>query len=237
MPDGLALAARARGIDIHAGYGMSETGPIVTLADMVASQTSDDIALRTATGKPALLVQVRVVDAAMADVPHDGIATGEVVARAPWLTQAYLHNPEGTAALWRGGWLHTGDVGTLSADGTLRLSDRLKDVIKSGGEWVSSLALENLVSTVPGLREVAAVGVPDAQWGERPVLVLALDPASADSAEAMAQARLADAVAAGSLPKWALPKQVVRVEALPKTSVGKIDKKLIRARLADGTLV
>ena len=124
----------------------------------------------------------------------------------------------------------------MSPDGTLRISDRLKDVIKSGGEWVSSLELENLVSTVPGLREVAAVGVPDARWGERPVLVLALDPAAAATIKAEAQARIAAAVASGVLPKWAMPEKMVQVDSLPKTSVGKIDKKLIRAALADGSM-
>ena len=236
LPDGLALAARARGIDVHAGYGLSETCPLLTLGDMVASQTSDDISIRTAAGKPILLMQLRVVDPDMVDVPQDGVSTGEVIARAPWLTQGYLKNPVGSADLWRGGWLHTGDVGHMSPDGTLRISDRLKDVIKSGGEWVSSLKLENLVSTVPGLREVAAVGVPDARWGERPVLVLALDPAAAATIKAEAQARIAAAVTSGALPKWAMPEKMVQVDSLPKTSVGKIDKKLIRAALADGSL-
>ena len=113
----------------------------------------------------------------MRDVPHDTRTTGEVIARAPWLTSGYLKNPEGSADLWRDGWLHTGDVGHMSPDGTLRITDRLKDVIKSGGEWVSSLTLENLASMVPGVREVAAVGVPDDRWGERPVLVVVLDGA------------------------------------------------------------
>jgi fatty-acyl-CoA synthase len=111
----------------------------------------------------------RVVDLDMAYVPKDGVNTGEVIARAPRLTRGYLKNDSASADLWQGGWLHTGDVGHMSPDGTLRITDRLKDVIKSGGEWVSSLNLENLVYTVPGLIEAAAVGVPDPRWGERPV--------------------------------------------------------------------
>ncbi len=234
LPEGLARQARDRGIDIHAAYGMSETCPFVTVADMVASQRDDDITLRTATGRAAPLVEVRVVDPGMADVPHDGHTTGEVVARAPWLTQGYLKNPAGTADLWRDGWLHTGDVGHLSPDGTLRITDRLKDVIKSGGEWVSSLALENLVSTVPGLREVAAVGIPDDRWGERPVLVAVFD-----GTEAVQQAvrdRILGAIAAGDLPKWASPDRIYAVTELPRTSVGKIDKKVIRRMLAMGEI-
>jgi fatty-acyl-CoA synthase len=234
LPEGLARQALARGIDIHAAYGMSETCPFVTVADMVASPQSDDITLRTATGRAAPLVEVRVVDADMRDVPQDARTTGEVVARAPWLTAGYLKNPEASAELWRDGWLHTGDVGHMSADGTLRITDRLKDVIKSGGEWVSSLALENLTSTVPGVRDVAAVGMPDDRWGERPVLVAVLD--GAETVEPAIRARIAGAIAAGDLPNWAAPDRIYSVAHLPRTSVGKIDKKLIRQMLAGGEI-
>lgn len=232
LPEGLALQARARGIDVHAAYGLSETCPFVTHADMVASQSSEDIGVRTATGRPAALVEVRVVDPEMRDVPQDGRSTGEVIARAPWLTQGYLRNEGGTAELWAGGWMHTGDVGHMAADGTLRITDRLKDVIKSGGEWVSSLVLESIASTVPGVREAAAVGVPDERWGERPVLVVVVE----DEVEPLIRARLLAAVQAGDLPKWAVPERICLVTAIPKTSVGKLDKKRIRAMLALGEL-
>lgn len=232
LPEGLALQARTRGIDIHAAYGMSETCPFVTHADMVASQSSEEIGIRIATGRPAAMVEVRVVDPEMQDVPHDGRTTGEVIARAPWLTHGYLRNEGGTAELWAGGWMHTGDVGHMSPDGTLRITDRLKDVIKSGGEWVSSLALESLASTVPGVLEVAAVGVPDDRWGERPMLVAVIE----GEVEPAIRARLQTAVAAGDLPKWAVPDRVIRVTAIPKTSVGKLDKKRIRAMLARGEI-
>ena len=232
LPEGLARLAMARGIDVHTGYGMSETCPILTLADMVASQgPGDTTAIRTATGKPAPLVEIRVVDPNMQDVPRDGVATGEVVARAPWLTHGYLHDPDRTAELWRGGWLHTGDVGNMSADGTLRITDRLKDVIKSGGEWISSLKLESIVSAVPGVVEVAAVGIPDAQWGERPVVLVV----SHSEVEAAVHAAVQAAIGAGRLSRWAAPERVLRVESIPKTSVGKIDKKTIRAGLAQNS--
>lgn len=234
LPQGLAARARARGIDVHAAYGMSETCPFLTVADMAASQHSDEIGLRTATGRAAPLVELRVVGPGLADVPHDARTTGEVVARAPWLTAGYLRNETASAELWAGGWLHTGDVGHISANGTLRITDRLKDVIKSGGEWVSSLALESIASTVPGVAEVAAVGVPDERWGERPVLVAVLT--DGDAAEAGIRQRIGAAITAGDLPKWAAPERICRVESLPKTSVGKIDKKLIRRMLADGEI-
>ncbi len=234
LPEGLARAAMARGIDIHAGYGMSETCPVMTIADMDATQgaTGDTTATRIATGKPIPLMQVRVVAPDMTDVPHDGVTTGEVVGRAPWLTDGYVRDEAGTAALWAGGWLHTGDVGTMAPDGTLRLTDRLKDVIKSGGEWISSLALESVVSAVPGVAEAAAVGMPDARWGERPVILVVAKPGA--EVEAAAHAAVAAAIAAGRLTKWAAPERVLTVTAIPKTSVGKIDKKAIRAALAAG---
>lgn len=234
LPEGLAARARARGIDVHAAYGMSETCPFLTVADMAASQHSDEIGLRTATGRAAPLVELRVVGPGLVDVPHDARTTGEVVARAPWLTAGYLRNETASAELWAGGWLHTGDVGHISANGTLRITDRLKDVIKSGGEWVSSLALESIASTVPGVAEVAAVGVPDERWGERPVLVAVLT--DGDAADAGIRQRIGAAITAGDLPKWAAPERICRVESLPKTSVGKIDKKLIRRMLADGEI-
>lgn len=234
LSEGLARQARGRGIDVHAAYGMSETCPFVTHADMLASQRDDDVTLRTATGRPAPLAEVRVVDPGMRDVPKDGATTGEVIARAPWLTQGYLKNDSASADLWRGGWLHTGDVGHLSPDGTLRITDRLKDVIKSGGEWVSSLSLENLASTVPGLVDVAAVGVPDPRWGERPVLVVVAEPS--DTVDAGIRQQIGAAIDRGELPRWAAPDRICRVAALPRTSVGKIDKKSIRQMLETGEI-
>jgi fatty-acyl-CoA synthase len=231
LPEGLARAAMARGIDVHTGYGMSETCPVLTISDMVASQAQDDtVPLRIATGRAIPLVQLRVVDPEMRDVAQDGVTTGEVVARAPWLTAGYLRDAAGTAALWAGDWLHTGDVGAMAPDGTLRISDRLKDVIKSGGEWISSLELESLVSSVPGVVEAAAVGMPDAKWGERPVILVV----ARDDVVAAVHAAVQAAIVAGRLSKWAAPEWVMTVEAIPKTSVGKIDKKRIRAELALG---
>jgi fatty-acyl-CoA synthase len=210
---------------------MSETCPVLTISDMVASQAQDDtVPLRIATGRAIPLVQLRVVDPEMRDVAQDGVTTGEVVARAPWLTAGYLRDAAGTAALWAGDWLHTGDVGAMAPDGTLRISDRLKDVIKSGGEWISSLELESLVSSVPGVVEAAAVGMPDAKWGERPVILVV----ARDDVVAAVHAAVQAAIVAGRLSKWAAPERVMMVEAIPKTSVGKIDKKRIRAELALG---
>lgn len=233
LPEGLAAAARARGIDVNSGYGMSETCPVLTISDMTGAQlgTGDDLALRTATGLAVPMVDLRVVDEDMRDLPRGPGTTGEVVVRAPWLTRGYVKNPEGSAALWRGGYLHTGDVGYLEVDGTLHITDRVKDVIKSGGEWISSLDLESIVSRAEGVAEVAAIGLPDDKWGERPCLVVA-PAAGADPrmVEGAVRAAVAQSIAQGHLSDWAAPDRVEFVEALPKTSVGKLDKKVLRAR-------
>ncbi|MGB8814192.1 MAG: fatty acid--CoA ligase [Paracoccaceae bacterium] len=234
LPAGLAQAAMARGIDVHSGYGMSETCPLLTLSDMVASQAEGDtVAGRIATGKAVPLVELALVGEDGQPLPWDGVSSGEIIARAPWLTEGYLHNPAGTQALWQKGWLHTGDIGAIDSEGTLRIGDRLKDVIKSGGEWVSSLDLESLASRVPGVAEVAVIGLPDARWGERPCVVMAL-AAGADGAAVAAgiHAAIAAAIAAGRLPKWAAPERIEVVAALPKTSVGKLDKKRMRVEFA-----
>lgn len=232
LPAGLAQAAVDRGIDVISGYGMSETCPLLTLSDMMRVE-AEGVPRRMATGIASPMVELRVVDAEMRDLPVGEKATGEVVVRAPWLTMGYLKDEAGSTALWRGGYLHTGDVGYLDADGTLHVTDRMKDVIKSGGEWISSLDLENIASVVPGVAEVAAIGLPDARWGERPCLVVALRPeAAAEAVEAGLRAAVAAAVEGGHLSKWAHPDRVEFVPALPKTSVGKLDKKAMRARFA-----
>ena len=228
LPEGLAQAALDRGVDVHAAYGMSETCPFLTVADMMATRNPEaPIGIRTATGKPAPLVQIRIVDEAMNDIPRDGESTGEIVARAPWLTQGYLKNDAGTEILWHGGWLHTGDVGRFDETDTLWITDRLKDVIKTGGEWVSSIELENLASRIDAVSEVAAIGIPDPKWGERPLLVVA-SSASPETLETVLRTEFSEAVQQGALSKWAVPDRIEIIDVLPKTSVGKLDKKALR---------
>ena len=232
LPQGLAATALERGIDIYAGYGLSETCPVLSFAVLTPGEETD-VAARVRTGKPLPLVDLRIVDEAMIEQPRDGASTGEVVVRAPWLNAEYVKSPQATAELWRGGMMHTGDVGHIDAGGTLQITDRMKDVIKSGGEWVSSLALESLASAVDGVDEVAAIGVPDPKWGERPLLLVVADEA-ADRAiiEEDIRTALGDAVSAGTLSKWAMPQDIRFIPEIAKTSVGKIDKKALRAALA-----
>ncbi len=243
----LAQAALARGIDVHAAYGMSETCPLLSVADMMATGTPGDaagsdnahLAARIATGRAAPLVEFQIWDENKDTLPHDGQSVGQIVARAPWLTCGYItptDNDPNTSDLWHKGWLQTGDVGAIASDGTLQISDRLKDVIKSGGEWLSSLSLEQLATRVSGVTNAAAIGVPDSRWGERPCLgVEILDPSQPriKKIESDIRAILLHEIEQGRLPKWAMPDQIVAFDSLPKTSVGKIDKKALRSIFAN----
>lgn len=229
LPRGLAEAAMARGINVYTGYGMSETCPVLTVS-VLDPENESDVEARLMTGNPIPLVDLQTVGAGMTEMPRDGASTGEVVARAPWLNAEYLKNPDASDALWEGDYLHTGDVGHINADGALMITDRMKDVIKSGGEWVSSLELESLASAIDGVAEVAAIGVQDEKWGERPVLLIVAQDGADEGAikDGIVSASQA-AVAAGSLSKWAVPDQFRFVAEIAKTSVGKIDKKRLRA--------
>jgi fatty-acyl-CoA synthase len=184
------------------------------------------------TGVPVGLVDLHLVDATGQRVPEDGSSVGEILVRAPWLTQGYYRDAHKGAELWQGGWMHTGDVATITPAGVLQIRDRIKDVIKTGGEWVSSLQLENLISQHPGVAEVAVVGVPDTRWGERP-LALVVPVVGAELEPVSVQQHLAQFVESGAISKWAVPEQFRIVDEIPKTSVGKVNKKQIREQLPD----
>lgn len=241
LPKGLAKMALERGMDIFAAYGMSETGPLLTVSQVKPSLQADDpvkeLDIRTKTGLPAPLVDLRIVDEAMNDVPHDGKSTGEIVVRAPWLTQGYFNNPEASQALWAGGYLHTNDVASIDGEGYLQITDRSKDVIKSGGEWVSSLEVEDAISQHESVSEVAVIGVRDEKWGERPLALIILKPDFVGGVGAEDISRhLMAYVDEGLLNKISVPelKRIRFVETLVKTSVGKLDKKRMRVQYADG---
>jgi fatty-acyl-CoA synthase len=236
LPVGLAKAALERGIDVFTGYGMSETGPLQTMnhlpTDQLGGTIDEQAARRVRTGLPALLCNVATVDEQMNVLPHDGKATGEIVFRSPWNTQGYFRNAETSEELWKGGWMHSGDIGNFGADGVLQISDRVKDVIKTGGEWVSSLDLENLISAHPSVSEVAVIGVKDAKWGERPLALVVLKPGQEADGAAI-KAHLSAYADKGVISKYGVPEAVLFVDALDKTSVGKLDKKLLRSKYQD----
>ena len=236
LPKGLALDATKLGIQIYAGYGMSETCPVLTIANLkpyMENEWDEEQQLDKAisTGFPVPLVKLRVVSPDGELVAHDGRETGEIQARAPWLTQQYYKDPEQTEALWAGGWLHTGDVANVDEHGYVQIVDRLKDLIKSGGEWIVSLELENLLSLHDDVMEAAVIGIYDEKWGERPLAIVVphAEAKGRITAEAM-RAHLQGYVADGVIANWAVPENYVFVDELPKTSVGKIDKKILRSR-------
>ncbi|MBV9375740.1 MAG: fatty acid--CoA ligase [Alphaproteobacteria bacterium] len=231
MPQALAKQALGLGIDAFTGYGMSETCPILTLSHLKPHMEGWDIdrqvEMRCKTGRPAPMVEIRIVDEEMNDLPHDGVSQGEVVVRAPWLTQGYLKDPVNSRHLWAGGWLHTGDIAVIDGEGYLKITDRLKDVIKTGGEWVSSLDLEDLILQHPVVIEAAVIGVPDPKWTERPLALVVIQPGEQIS-EAELKAHLHDFAARGVISRYGVPERIVFLEMLPKTSVGKLDKKALR---------
>jgi fatty-acyl-CoA synthase len=237
LPPALCRAARARGIDVFAGYGMSETGPVVAIAQLPPGVTpadaDDDVRRRSLTGRPVPFVDFRVVDAEMRDVPRDGKSQGEIVLRAPFLTQGYFKKPPASEELWQGGYLHTQDVAVVAPDGSIQIVDRMKDVIKTGGEWVSSIEVEGLIVEVPGVQEAAVIGVKDEKWGERPMAFVVCKPDAKLTPEAV-RAHLLRLVESNRISKYAVPEadRIAFVAEIPKTSVGKINKKGLRERSA-----
>jgi fatty-acyl-CoA synthase len=228
-------AAKASGIQLTAAYGMSETCPLISCGylneELRAGSEDERITYRIKAGVPVPLVEAAIMDADGKMLPADGESQGELVLRAPWLTQGYFREPEKGEELWEKGWLHTGDVATIDDMGFIEIRDRIKDVIKTGGEWISSLELEDLISRQPAVREVAVVGVPDPQWGERPFALLVLRDGQTLDAKGLKE-HLKPYVEQGHINKWAIPTQIALVTEIPKTSVGKLDKKRIRVNIA-----
>jgi fatty-acyl-CoA synthase len=228
-------AAKARGIQLTAAYGMSETCPLISCAylneELRAGGEDERTTYRIKAGIPVPLVEAAIMDADGKLLPSDGESQGELVLRAPWLTQGYFREPEKGEELWAHGWLHTGDVATIDGMGFIEIRDRIKDVIKTGGEWISSLELEDLISRHPAVREVAVVGMPDPQWGERPFALLVLREEQGLDAKGLKE-HLKPFVEQGHINKWAIPTQIALVTEIPKTSVGKLDKKRIRVEIA-----
>jgi len=236
LPQALAKQALDRGVDVFTAYGMSETCPILSFSQLKPHMMEWDeerqLEFRCKTGLAIPMVDLRVVDPDMNDVPHDGKTSGEVVARAPWLTQGYLKDSRNSEMLWEGGYLHTGDIGVIDEEGYLKITDRLKDVIKTGGEWISSLELEDLILKHPSVAEAAVVGVPDPKWGERPV-ALVVTKLGRELDLAGVRDWLKGFADKGIISKWGIPDRVLFVETIPKTSVGKLNKKAMREQYAE----
>ena len=239
LTEGVAKAALAQGIEVYTGYGMSETAPIICLSDFSIDEPKmsldEDIARRCMTGKPILMVDAQVWDTHNEPVGRGKDNTGELVLRAPWLTQSYFKNDDAGAKLWESGYLHTQDIAYIQADGTVKITDRLKDVIKSGGEWISSLEIETILSLHPSVADISVIGIPDEQWGERPLALIVLKPDWQDTTAKDIKAIAEQAVSRGIIPKYGVPSDFRFVDELPKTSVGKHDKKVMRALYTNQT--
>jgi fatty-acyl-CoA synthase len=216
------------GVRMVAAWGMTETSPLVTVAhpprDCPAAEAID---YRATAGRLMAGSELRIVNEGRV-MPADGESTGEIEVRGPWVTGSYYGDE--SSGQFHDGWLRTGDVGTLDARGYIRIKDRAKDVIKSGGEWVSSVELENAIMGHPAVVEAAVIGVPDPRWDERPLACVVLrEGARIEVSELRAYLE-------GRVAKWWIPERWTFIEEVPKTSVGKFDKKLLRARQAAGEI-
>jgi fatty-acyl-CoA synthase len=217
---------KEHGVQIVQAWGMTETSPLATIARPRPDAEGDRYwAQRASQGRAVCGVEARIVDDEGNAMPHDNEAVGEVQVRGPWITGAYYRNHD--QSKFDDGWLHTGDVGRIDPAGYVTLTDRAKDVIKSGGEWISSVELENHLMGHPAVSEAAVVAVPDERWQERPLAVVVVSEGAEVCAKDLREF-LGDKVV-----RWWLPERWAFIEAVPLTSVGKFDKKTIRARYAE----
>ena len=215
------------GVRIIQAWGMTETSPLAAVAHPPAG-TTDEWPWRSRTGRVTAGVDLRIVGESGDVLPWDGESVGEIQVSGPWITGSYYREPD--PAKFDNGWLCTGDVACVSSDGFIQITDRAKDVIKSGGEWISSVELENALMAHPSVREAAVVAVPDERWGERPLACVVLrDGVQATCAELGAHL-------GGKVASWWLPERWAFLAEVPKTSVGKFDKKVLRAQYAEGEL-
>ncbi|MFF2552785.1 long-chain fatty acid--CoA ligase [Nocardia sp. NPDC058058] len=234
VPPSMMRAFQERhGVKLLHAWGMTETSPLGSVAHPPATAEGDEEwAYRYTQGRFPAGVQARLVGDDGAVVPNDGVALGELEVKGPWITGSY-YSPSGAVVdpdKFDDGWLRTGDVGKISPNGYLTLVDRSKDVIKSGGEWISSVDLENAVVGHPAVAEAAVIGIPDEKWDERPLVAVVLAAGSEAKPEELRDF-LSDKFA-----KWQLPEHWTFIDEVPKTSVGKFDKKRLRAQYADGAL-
>ena len=217
------------GVRIVQAWGMTETSPLAAIAEPPKDcAPGDEMSWRAKTGRVVPGVELRIVDDAGHELPRDGKTAGEIEVRGPWVTAAYFGDP--APEKFHDGWLRTGDVGTLDAHGFVQITDRAKDVIKSGGEWISSVELENAIMAHPDVVEAAVIGVADPRWDERPLACVVLKPGARATADDL-RGFLAERVA-----RWWVPERWSFIAEVPKTSVGKFDKKVLRARYAEGAL-
>jgi fatty-acyl-CoA synthase len=217
------------GIEITQAWGMTETSPLGSVSRPPAGVEGEERwSYKTSAGKISPLVEVRIVGDDGTVQPWDGESTGEIQIRGPWIASAYYNDEQGSREKFQDGWLRTGDVASVDDRGYIRITDRTKDIIKSGGEWISSVELENELMAHPHVLEAAVVAMPDERFTERPLACVVCD-------EEVSVAELRDHLSS-RVAKWWIPDTYAFITEVPKTSVGKFDKKVLRKRFADGEL-
>jgi fatty-acyl-CoA synthase len=218
------------GVRIFQAWGMTETSPVATYSRPREGEHDDAYwEDRARQGRPLPWVELRLVDDAGEEVQWDGTSTGEIEVRGPWIAAGYFHDESGEEK-FDSGWLRTGDIAAVDESASVQITDRAKDVIKSGGEWISSVELENEIMSHPDVVEAAVIAKPDERWAERPLCCVVLREGASTSADELVE------YLRGRVAKWWLPDEFAFVPEVPKTSVGKFDKKVLRARLTEGTL-
>jgi fatty-acyl-CoA synthase len=235
VPPSMIEAFAGHGIDVRQGWGMTEMSPVGTTAALKAKHLRLDREAQTVVkekqGRPLFGVEMKVVDDAGRAQPHDGKSMGELLVRGPWIVSGYFEDAEASAAaVEKDGWFHTGDVATIDAEGYMQIMDRRKDVIKSGGEWISSIDLENAAVGHDDVAEAAVIGVPHSRWAERPLLIVTARPGRAPQCDALI------AFLAQRFPRWMLPDDVVVLDQLPHTATGKVMKIRLREMFRDHKL-
>ncbi len=223
------------GVEFMHGWGMTETSPVGTIcvprADMRDAAPEERLGVKCQQGRPSFGYEIKIVDDQGRRLPEDGEASGELLVRGPWVASGYFHDEEASAAAFDAeGWFRTGDVATIDASGYMNITDRTKDLIKSGGEWISSIELEDAVMAYPEVAEAAAIAASHPRWGERPLVVAVAREGASPSKEAIL------GFLAGKVAKWWLPDDVIFVEELPHTATGKVSKAALRRRFKDHRL-
>jgi fatty-acyl-CoA synthase len=219
------------GVDLIHAWGMTETSPVATTGRLKRKfldlPRAEQRKIKATQGRAVYGIEIQIVDDEGRTLPHDGQTAGQIMVAGPWVASAYFRDEEATAAALDGtGWFATGDVATIDADGHIRITDRSKDLIKSGGEWISSIDLENAAMGHPEVAEAAAIALPHPKWGERPLMVIVRrDEGTVTAGE------LRDFLAA-RVAKWWLPDEITFAEELPHTATGKISKLQLRERFA-----
>jgi fatty-acyl-CoA synthase len=223
---------RKFGAQVLHAWGMTETSPLGTVCRLLpkhaAASPEDRLSIQGKQGRPPFGIELRIVDEQGRRAPHDGTSSGYLKVRGPWVASSYFKGTRADAVDAEG-YFDTGDIATIDPDGYLRITDRAKDLIKSGGEWISSTALEAAAMAHPAIAEAAAIAMPHPKWLERPLLiVVARSGQTVESAELKAHM-------AERLPKWWLPDAVVFIEAMPRGATGKLLKSTLRERFRDYT--